>query len=182
MQLANYGSAFITVMFLVGCIVGLFLVDRIGRRPLIIHSFLWGGVALLLLGIFPDASAWIVSALFAGYAVVIGGTQILQWIYLNELSPTEISGSAAPTGVIAEPDRAAICTNPWFPFPCRTSVPAAPLSSAPSSPSPARSCRWTWAPGTRGLTLGERADEPQLQGECLVTSAPDPLCQKGMLR
>ena len=39
---------------------------QIGRRPLIIHSFLWGGVALLLLGIFPDASAWIVLALFAG--------------------------------------------------------------------------------------------------------------------
>jgi putative MFS transporter len=92
--MANYGSAFITVMFLLGCIAGLFLVDRIGRRPLIIHSFMWGGVALLLLGIFPDASAWVVLGLFAAYAVVIGGTQILQWIYPNELFPTEIRGSA----------------------------------------------------------------------------------------
>jgi putative MFS transporter len=45
-NMANYGSAFITIMFLVGCVVGLFLVNRAGRRPLIIHSFIWGGLAL----------------------------------------------------------------------------------------------------------------------------------------
>jgi putative MFS transporter len=33
-------------------------------------------------------------ALFAVYAVVIGGSQILQWVYPNELFPTEIRGSA----------------------------------------------------------------------------------------
>jgi MFS transporter, putative metabolite transport protein len=31
---------------------------------------------------------------FAAYAVLIGGTQILQWVYPNELFPTEIRGSA----------------------------------------------------------------------------------------
>jgi putative MFS transporter len=93
-NLGNYGSAFITVMFCLGCVGSLFLVDRMGRRPLVIHSFIWAGLALLVLGIFPGAAAWIVLAFFAAYAILIGGTQILQWIYPNELFPTEVRGSA----------------------------------------------------------------------------------------
>jgi putative MFS transporter len=93
-NLGNYGSAFITVMFCLGCVGSLFLVDRMGRRPLVIHSFIWAGLALLVLGIFPSAAAAIVLAFFAAYAVFIGGTQILQWIYPNELFPTEVRGSA----------------------------------------------------------------------------------------
>ncbi|MGV9711869.1 MFS transporter [Gordonia sp. NPDC003424] len=90
----HVGSAVITILFLVGCVVALFLVNRVGRRPLIIHSFLWSGIALALLGFFPNASTWIIMALFAIYAVVIGGTQIMQWVYPNELFPTEIRGTA----------------------------------------------------------------------------------------
>ncbi|MEV0703578.1 MFS transporter [Saccharopolyspora sp. NPDC050389] len=88
------GSAVITIMFLVGCLVSLFAVNRMGRRPLIIHSFLWAGLAMLFLGFFPEAPVWVVLALFLGYALFIGGSQILQWIYPNELFPTEIRGSA----------------------------------------------------------------------------------------
>ena len=91
---AHFGSAFITILFLVGCVVALLLVNRMGRRPLLIHSFLWSGLALLILGFFPEAPSTIIMALFAVYAVVIGGSQILQWVYPNELFPTEIRGSA----------------------------------------------------------------------------------------
>ena len=56
-NLAHVGSAAITVMFLVGCLVAVFLVNRMGRRPLIIHSFLWSGLALLAMGLFPDADS-----------------------------------------------------------------------------------------------------------------------------
>lgn len=91
-SLANYGSAFITVMFLVGCLVALFFVDRAGRRPLIIHSFAWAGLALLLLGIFPSAASWIILVLFAVYAITIGGTQILQWVYPTSCSPPRSAG------------------------------------------------------------------------------------------
>ncbi len=90
----HIGSAVITILFLVGCVIALFLVNRVGRRPLLIHSFLWSGIALALLGFFPNASTWIIMALFAIYAVVIGGTQIMQWVYPNELFPTEIRGTA----------------------------------------------------------------------------------------
>ncbi|MFE5701325.1 MFS transporter [Rhodococcus sp. ACS1] len=91
---AHFGSAVITILFLVGCVVALLLVNRMGRRPLLIHSFLWSGLALLILGLFPEAPSVIIMALFAIYAVVIGGSQILQWVYPNELFPTEIRGSA----------------------------------------------------------------------------------------
>lgn len=88
------GSAVITAMFLLGCALSLFAVNRMGRRALIVHSFLWAGLAMLLLGLFPSAPAWAVMTLFLAYAVFIGGSQILQWIYPNELFPTEIRGSA----------------------------------------------------------------------------------------
>ncbi|MDT2004987.1 MFS transporter [Rhodococcus opacus] len=93
-DMAHYGSALITVMFLVGCVIAVLVVNRMGRRPMLIHSFLWSGVALLLLGIFPGASTTVILALFATYAILIGGTQIMQWVYPNELFPTEVRGSA----------------------------------------------------------------------------------------
>lgn len=93
-SLENFGSAAITVLFLVGCLVALRLVNPLGRRKLLIHSFLWSGVALLLLGIFPDSSPTMTFVLFSAYALFIGGTQILQFIYPNELFPTEIRATA----------------------------------------------------------------------------------------
>jgi MFS transporter, putative metabolite transport protein len=80
-------------MFLLGCLVAMYFVDPAGRRPLIIHSFLWAGLALLLLGIFSSAPAWAILVLFAVYAILIGGTQILQWVYPTNCSPPR---SAAP--------------------------------------------------------------------------------------
>jgi MFS transporter, putative metabolite transport protein len=154
--LANYGSAFITVMFLLGCIVGLFLVDRIGRRPLIIHSFLWGGVALLLLGIFPNASPWIVLGLFAAYAVVIGGTQILQWIYPNELFPTEIRGSAVGLASSLSRIGAAIGTYLVPVALSHLGIGATMIIGAVVTLLGA-GISVMWAPETRGLTLGECA-------------------------
>jgi putative MFS transporter len=126
-SLGNYGSAFITVMFLLGCLVAMYFVDRAGRRPLIIHSFVWAGLALLL-GIISSAPAWAILVLFAVYAILIGGTQILQWAYPNELFPTEIRGSAV--GLASSLIRIGAAIGTYL-------VPQ--------------------APETRGLTLGESA-------------------------
>jgi putative MFS transporter len=155
-SLANYGSAFITVMFLVGCLVALFFVDRAGRRPLIIHSFAWAGLALLLLGIFPSATSWIILVLFAAYAIMIGGTQILQWVYPNELFPTEIRGSAV--GLASSLSRIGAAIGTYL-------VPEA-LSHIGIGPTmiiagvitlTGAGVSVAWAPETRGLTLGESA-------------------------
>ena len=92
--MANIGSAAITILFLVGCIAALKFVNSMGRRKLLIHSFIWSGLALFILGLFPDSSATITLVLFSAYAIFIGGTQILQFVYPNELFPTEIRASA----------------------------------------------------------------------------------------
>jgi len=157
--LANYGSAFITLMFLVGCLVALALVNRMGRRPLIIHSFLWSGLALLLLGIFTNASAWTVLGLFAAYAVLIGGTQILQWIYPNELFPTEIRGSAVGLASSLSRIGAAIGTYLVPVALSHLGIGATMIIGAVVTLVGA-GISVMWAPETRGLTLGQSAALP----------------------
>ncbi len=93
-DLSNLGSAAIAVIFMVGCVVPLYFINRKGRRPLLIHSFFWSGIALLLLGLYPDSSPLVILLLFSAYALATGGAQTLQFVYPNELFPTEIRGSA----------------------------------------------------------------------------------------
>jgi putative MFS transporter len=137
-------------------LVALFFVDRAGRRPLIIHSFVWAGLALLLLGIFPSAAAWIILLLFAAYAIFTGGSQILQWIYPNELFPTEVRGSAV--GLASSLSRIGAAIGTYL-------VPEA-LSHIGIGPTMIIAAVITligagvsvaWAPETRGLTLAESA-------------------------
>ncbi len=91
---ANVGSSVVASLFLLGTLLSIPLINRLGRRRLIVHSFLWSAVALLLLGLFPNGGSAVTSALFAAYAVCIGGTQVLEWVYPNELFPTEVRGTA----------------------------------------------------------------------------------------
>jgi putative MFS transporter len=158
-NLGNYGSAFITVMFLVGCVVSLLLVDRIGRRPLIIHSFVWAGLALLLLGIFPSAAASIILVLFAAYAILIGGTQILQWIYPNELFPTEVRGSAV--GLASSLSRIGAAIGTYLVPKALTYLGIGPtMIIAAVITLVGAVVSLAWAPETRGMTLAESAALP----------------------
>ncbi len=95
---ASYGSVLITLLFVVGCIVATKMIDTLGRRPLIIHSFLWSSLALLGLGVFSDGSEILVLVLFGAYALFIGGAQVLELVYPNELFPTEIRAFAVGMG------------------------------------------------------------------------------------
>ncbi|QXI25670.1 MFS transporter [Pseudomonas vanderleydeniana] len=95
---ASFGSVLITLLFVVGCIVATRLIDSLGRRPLIIHSFLWSTLALLGLGVFSTGSEVLVLVLFGAYALFIGGAQVLELVYPNELFPTEIRAFAVGMG------------------------------------------------------------------------------------
>lgn len=95
---ASYGSVFITLLFVVGCVIATRLINQIGRRSMVIHSFLWSGLALLALGSFANSSEVLVLGLFGAYAVFIGGAQVLQLVYPNELFPTEIRSLAVGAG------------------------------------------------------------------------------------
>lgn len=87
---AAYGSVAITLLFVVGCVVATQLINALGRRTMILNSFLWSGIALLALGSFSEGSQILILILFGLYALFIGGAQVLQFVYPNELFPTEI--------------------------------------------------------------------------------------------
>jgi MFS transporter, putative metabolite transport protein len=95
---ASYGSVLITLLFVVGCVVATRMIDTLGRRPLIIHSFLWSTLALLGLGLFSNSSEALVLLMFGAYALFIGGAQVLELVYPNELFPTEIRAFAVGMG------------------------------------------------------------------------------------
>jgi putative MFS transporter len=95
---ASYGSMAITLLFVIGCIVATRLINTMGRRSMLIQSFLWSGMALLLLGKFSDANEVLVLVLFGAYALFIGGAQVLQLVYPNEIFPTEIRTFAMGIG------------------------------------------------------------------------------------
>ena len=61
---------------------------------MLIYNFLLSGIALIGLGSFHDSASTVVLALFGAYALFIGGAQVLQLVYPNELFPTEIRARA----------------------------------------------------------------------------------------
>jgi putative MFS transporter len=95
---ASYGSVAITLLFVVGCVIATRIINSLGRRSMVIYSFLLSGLALLGLGAFSHAPGPVVLALFGSYALFIGGAQVLQLVYPNELFPTEIRASAVGMG------------------------------------------------------------------------------------
>jgi len=109
---AEYGSVAITLMFVVGCAIATKLINVMGRRKLIIHSFLWSGLALLGLGAFADGSQMLVLVLFCAYAVLIGGAQVLELVYPNELFPTEMR--AIGVGMATSFSRIGAAVGTWL--------------------------------------------------------------------
>ncbi len=77
---ASLGYGLIKLLFLVGDLVTLLLVDRLGRRPVVIGGFAVSALGLLYLAIAPDSAVSIIVIAFAAYAVFTGGPSILEWI------------------------------------------------------------------------------------------------------
>lgn len=91
---AVLGNIVISIFFLAGCIPAMYWLNSIGRRPLLIGSFAIMTASLAVLGVFQNPGIWLVVAAFGIYAFFSGGPGILQWLYPNELFPTEIRASA----------------------------------------------------------------------------------------
>ncbi|GBQ39927.1 MFS transporter, partial [Acidocella aminolytica] len=82
---ANIGYGLINLFFLIGNVVALLVVDKLGRRPVLIWGFILSGVGLMSLAIFPNAPQNLIALAFAFYAIFNGGPSILEWIYPNVL-------------------------------------------------------------------------------------------------
>lgn len=93
-NLTILGDGLISVFFLLGCIPALFLINSMGRRPMLNWSFVFMTLAMFILGFFPNAPTMIIISAFALYAFFSGPPSVLDWVYPNELFPTEIRASA----------------------------------------------------------------------------------------
>ena len=108
---AALGNVVISLCFMLGCIPPMFWLNSAGRRPLLIGSFVMMTLALAVLGLVPDMGAWLVVLAFAVYAFFSGGPGNLQWLYPNELFPTDIRASAV--GVIMSLSRIGTIISTW---------------------------------------------------------------------
>lgn len=89
-----WGYAAINFAFAIGCIPGLYWVESMGRRRMVIMSFTFMTLGLLLLGLMGKPPIWIVVLGFGIYAFFSGPATVLDALYPNELFPTEIRASA----------------------------------------------------------------------------------------
>ncbi len=100
----------ISAMFLVGGIPGLMLVDRIGRKPLLVYTFIIMSVTFGFMALFPDAPAEILFIALAIYAITSGACNFIEIIYPNELFPTQVRATATGTVVAISRIGSAIST------------------------------------------------------------------------
>ena len=91
---AILGESAVSLFFLIGTIPAMFWLNSMGRRPLLLMSLALMAVGLLVLGLWPTAPIMVIIAAFGLYAFFSGGPGILQWLYPNELFPTEVRATA----------------------------------------------------------------------------------------
>ncbi|HEY3687607.1 MAG TPA: MFS transporter [Streptosporangiaceae bacterium] len=84
------GSAIVTSIAVVGIALGLAVVNRMGRRPLLIGSFVGMVLALGALIVFPPHLAVLVIGLFAAFQFFEAAASGLQFVYPSELFPTDL--------------------------------------------------------------------------------------------
>jgi putative MFS transporter len=153
---ASYGSMFITLLFVVGCVLATRLINTIGRRSMLIHSFLWSGLSLLLLAAFSNSHELLVLFLFGAYAVFIGGAQVLQLVYPNELFPTEIRAFAVGIGTSLSRVGAAVGTY-LVPLSLTSLGIGNTMYVAAAVTFVGLAAAWVMAPETRSLNLRDAA-------------------------
>ncbi|WBM44721.1 MFS transporter [Pseudomonas putida] len=97
LQSINFGSSsklgeiLLYVFLLVGCLVGVSLINRLGRRKLLISSFVGQVIPLVILGIWPDShSLALIVLCFGIFAFFHAAGSTLQMLYPSEIFPTEI--------------------------------------------------------------------------------------------
>jgi putative MFS transporter len=96
---STMGELLIAVLFAVGILPALKLIESWGRRPMTLWPFVLMAVALAALGLWQNAPSWFIVAAFAFYAFVSGGPSVLEWIYPNELFPTAVRATAVGIAV-----------------------------------------------------------------------------------
>lgn len=148
------GAAIVSLFFLAGVVPAVLLIDRVGRRPLLIVPFVVTGLTLLTLAMTPKGYGVVVVSAFVVFAMFNAGGSVLQWAYPSELFPTEVRATALGFATSVSRIGGAIGT---FLFP----IGLAQLGVSNILLMVAGVCAigafvsWKYAPETRGLALGE---------------------------
>jgi putative MFS transporter len=98
-HLAILGEAAVSTFFLVGTVPAMFWLNSLGRRPLLIGSLALMAAGLAVPGVAPTAPIAVIICAFGIYAFFSGGPGILQWLYPNELFPTEVRATAVGVAI-----------------------------------------------------------------------------------
>ncbi|QRY47915.1 MFS transporter [Mycolicibacterium boenickei] len=104
----NGAEVFLAALFVVGGIPGLFLVDRIGRKALLIYTFAGIGIIWGIAGLIPGLPVMIVFTAVCAFALLSGASNFLEIVYPNELFPTEVRATAVGIGTAASRIGAAV--------------------------------------------------------------------------
>ncbi|MEU8897994.1 MFS transporter [Nocardia sp. NPDC048505] len=88
------GVALISMVFLVGCLPAMRLINTVGRRPTIVWCFGLMIIPVLAIGIWPHMHVGWALLMLCLYAFFCGGPNVLDWTYPNELFPTHIRATA----------------------------------------------------------------------------------------
>ncbi|GHH09846.1 MFS transporter [Streptomyces lanatus] len=87
-------SLIVSLVTLAGCYPCLRWVDTLGRRPVLIWTFVAVAASMTVLGLFPGMAMGLAIVMFVVNALALGGGNTLQYIYPTELFPTHIRGTA----------------------------------------------------------------------------------------
>ncbi|MCV2394459.1 sugar porter family MFS transporter [Actinotalea sp. M2MS4P-6] len=98
-SLSVLGEAAVSLFFLIGTVPAMYWLNSMGRRPLLIGSLALMALGLLVPGIWPGASIVVIILAFGVYAFFSGGPGILQWLYPNEMFPTEVRATAVGVAI-----------------------------------------------------------------------------------
>ncbi|UKY53523.1 MFS transporter [Streptomyces inhibens] len=84
------GELLLNLFLLAGCLTGMTVIDRLGRRRLLIWPFVVTAGALLALGLWPHGPQWAIAMCFGVFALFHAGSSVLQAVYPSEVFPTQI--------------------------------------------------------------------------------------------
>lgn len=89
------------VFTMIGVLIGLFLLPRIGRRPYLLYTFYSGAIVMAIMTFWTTMPGAIALALLTLLSLILAISIVMEYIYPAELFPTEIRGSGVGLTVAA---------------------------------------------------------------------------------